>query len=99
MYIHDEVWDLKATPDGGCIIVAGTGDEYEYSETCEGSDKSDQWHVYLIKFSADGDIQWDKTYYPDGGDWAGEAIDLTSDGGAIVAVDNSVFGYLKIAPF
>ena len=99
LYIHDEVWDLKATPDGGCIIVAGTGDEYEYSETCEGSDKSDQWHVYLIKFSADGDIQWDKTYYPDGGDWAGEAIDLTSDGGAIVAVDNSVFGYLKIAPF
>ena len=99
LYIHDEVWDLKATPDGGCIIVAGTGDEYEYSETCEGSDKSDQWHVYLIKFSADGEIQWDKTYYPEGGDWAGEAIDLTSDGGAIVAVDNSVFGYLKIAPF
>ena len=99
LYIHDEVWDLKATPDGGCIIVAGTGDEYEYSENCEDFDKSDQWHVYLIKFSADGEIQWDKTYYPEGGDWAGEAIDLTSDGGAIVAVDNSVFGFLKIAPF
>ena len=102
LYVHDEVWDLKATPDGGCIIVAGTGDEYsEYSENCEGSiDNSNSWHVYLIKYSAEGEIQWDKTYYrSDGGDWAGEAIDLTSDGGAIVAVDNSVFGFLKIAPF
>ena len=62
------MWDLKATPDGGCIIVAGTGDEYEYSENCEDFDKSDQWHVYLIKFSADGEIQCDKTYYPEGGD-------------------------------
>lgn len=102
LYVHDEVWDIKATPDGGCIIVAGTGDEYsEYSENCEGSiDNSNTWHVYLIKYSAEGEIQWDKTYYrSDGGDWAGEAIDLTSDGGAIVAVDNSVFGFLKIATF
>ena len=102
LYIHDEVWDLKATSDGGCIIVAGTGDEYsEYSEKCEGSiDQSDTWHVYLIKFSKNGDIEWDRTYYrTDGGDWAGEAIDLTPDGGAIIAVDNSVFGFLKISPF
>ena len=100
-YIHDEVWDLKATPDGGCIIVAGTGDEYTYSESCEGSiDKSDTWHVYLIKFNSEGDIEWDKTYYDAAGaDWAGEAVDLTSDGGAIIAVDNSLFGFLKIAPF
>ena len=100
-FIHDEVWDLKATPDGGCIIVAGTGDEYTYSESCEGSiDKSDTWHVYLIKFNSEGDIEWDKTYYDSvGADWAGEAIDLTSDGGAIIAVDNSLFGFLKIAPF
>ena len=102
LYIHDEVWDLKATPDGGCIIVAGTGDEYEdYYDECKGSiDNSNTWHVYLIKFSSEGEIQWEKTYYKsDGGDWAGEAIDLTSDGGAIIAVDNSIFGFLKIAPF
>ena len=100
-FIHDEVWDLKATPDGGCIIVAGTGDEYTYSESCEGSiDKSDTWHVYLIKFNSEGDIEWDKTYYDSvGADRAGEAIDLTSDGGAIIAVDNSLFGFLKIVPF
>lgn len=26
-------------------------------------------------------------------------IDLTSDGGAIIAVDNGKFGFLKIKPF
>ena len=29
-------------------------------------------------------------------DWAGEDIDLTDDGGAIIAVDNGRFGFLKI---
>ena len=100
LYIHDEVWDLKATDDGGCIIVAGTGDEYAYEESCSQSkDLSNVWQVYLIKFSSSGEIQWDKTYAPvSGNDWAGEAIDITSDGGAVIAVDNSQFGILKIAP-
>ena len=100
LYIHDEVWDLKATNDGGCIIVAGTGDEYAYEESCSQSkDLSNVWQVYLIKFSSSGEIQWDKTYAPESGDdWAGEAIDITSDGGAVIAVDNSQFGILKIAP-
>ena len=57
-YIHDEVWDLKATSDGGCIIVAGTGDEYAYEGTCSQSkDISNVWQVYLIKFSASGEIE------------------------------------------
>ena len=30
-------------------------------------------------------------------DWAGEDIDLTDDGGAIIAVDNGRFGFLKIS--
>ena len=34
-YIHDETWGIKATNDGGCIIVAGTGDEYgSYKRRC-----------------------------------------------------------------
>ena len=33
----------------------------------------------------------DETY-----DWAGEAIDLTNDGGGIIAVDNGQFGFLRI---
>ena len=30
-------------------------------------------------------------------DWAGEDIDLTSDGGAIIAIDNGEFGFLKLS--
>ena len=101
-YIHDEVWGTKATSDGGCIIVAGTGDEYSaYKRRCgNDGDDSNTWHVYLVKYDGNGNVQWQKTYGDaDGNDWAGEDIDLTTDGGAIVAVDNGSFGFLKISPF
>ena len=100
-YIHDEAWGIKATNDGGCVTIAGTGDEYdEYSE-CDGQDCSDIWNAYLIKFSGAGDVSWQKTFSSydvseEISDWAGEAIDLTNDGGAIIAVDNSQFGFLRI---
>ena len=98
-WIHDETWGIKATPDGGCVIAAGTGDEYSYSE-CNAGVCSDQWEAYIVKFAANGDVDWQETYRPGPGqDWAAEDIDLTSDGGAIVAVDNSQFGFLKLAPF
>ena len=101
-YIHDEVWGIKGTLDGGCIIVAGTGDEYStYKRRCgNDGDDSNTWHVYLVKYDANGNIEWQKTYGDvEGGDWAGEDIDLSTDGGAIVAVDNGSFGFLKISPF
>lgn len=101
-YIHDEVWGIKATSDGGCIIVAGTGDEYStYKRRCgNDGDDSNTWHVYLVKYDGNGNVQWQKTYgEAEGSDWAGEDIDLTADGGAIVAVDNGSFGFLKISPF
>ena len=100
-YIHDEAWGIKATNDGGCITVAGTGDEYNYSE-CNGNDCSDTWNVYLLKYDSSGQLDWETTIssldvsnyaY----DWAGEDIDLTDDGGAIVAVDNGQFGFLKLS--
>ena len=101
-YIHDEVWGIKAISDGGCIIVAGTGDEYStYKRRCgNDGDDSNTWHVYLVKYDGNGNVQWQKTYGDaEGSDWAGEDIDLTADGGAIVAVDNGSFGFLKISPF
>ena len=56
--------------------------------------------VYLIKYSQDGTLEWEATFGPEeGGDWAGEDICLTSDGGAVVAVDNGNFGFLKIDTF
>ena len=101
-FIHDEAWGVKSTADGGCIIVAGTGDEYgRYNRRCgKDGDNSNTWHIYLVKFDAIGNIEWQKTYGGGKGvDWAGEAIDLTSDGGAIVALDNGKFGFVKIEPF
>ena len=102
-YIHDEAWGIVATDDGGCIIVAGTGDEYgRYSETNENG-VSDQWEVYLLQFSSAGDVEWQQTLqaedYGYDGDMAGEDIALTRDGHVIIAVDNGSFGFLKINPF
>ena len=98
-WIHDETWGIKATPDGGCVISAGTGDEYAYSD-CNAGVCSDQWEAYIVKFSSSGGVDWQATYSGGSGeDWAAEDIDLTSDGGAIVAVDNSQFGFLKLEPF
>jgi len=99
-YIHDEVWGLKATDDGGVIVVAGTGDEYEEYSECNGDDCSDSWRVYVIKYADDGTLEWELTFGPSaGGDWAGEDICLSSDGGAVIAVDNGHFGFLKLTPF
>ena len=99
-YIHDEAWDIRATSDGGCIIVAGTGDEYQRYSACQNSVCSDNWAVYVIKYTANGQLEWEQTYaFENGADWAGEAIDLTSDGGAIIGVDNGQFGFLKLSPF
>ena len=49
-YIHDEVWGLRATQDGGAVVVAGTGDEYWSYSTCDGEECSDAWRVYVLKF-------------------------------------------------
>ena len=101
-YIHDEAWGICTTTDGGCIIVAGSGDEYSYSEINE-DDNSNQWVVYVIKYTSDGIVEWEKTFKAEnedeGFDWAGEDIALTSDGNAIIAVDNGTFGFLKISLF
>jgi hypothetical protein len=101
-WIHDETWGIKATCDGGCIISAGTGDEYSYTAHVDGV-SSDQWEAYIVKYDANGNLEWQATYNSDDfgqeGSWAAEDIDLTSDGGAIIAVDNGQFGFLKLAPF
>ena len=97
-FIHDEVWGVAYTDDGGCIITAGTGDEYdEYSASCDNSSEfSNQWKVYSIKFSSDGSIEWEGVYGIESEDWAGEDIDLSLDGKPIIAVDNGEFGFLKL---
>ncbi|MCH2223884.1 MAG: hypothetical protein MK066_03870 [Crocinitomicaceae bacterium] len=101
-FIHDEAWGIQSTNDGGCIVVAGTGDEYgRYRRRCgNNGDNSNTWHVYTIKYDSIGKVEWQCTYGGDKGkDWAGEDIDLTSDGGVIIAVDNGEFGFLRLEPF
>ncbi|MAZ61527.1 MAG: hypothetical protein CMG50_05070 [Candidatus Marinimicrobia bacterium] len=100
-FIHDEAWGIKSTNDGGCVTIAGTGDEYNYSE-CNGNDCSDTWNAYLIKFSNNGSIESETTFssldlFNFAYDWAGEDIDITNDGGAIIAIDSGQFGFLKVS--
>ena len=52
--------------------------------------------MYLIRYDLNGELVWEKTFGGGKGiDWAGEAIDLTNDGGSIIAVDDGSFGFLK----
>ena len=98
-YIHDEAWGVVSTKDGGCIVVAGSGDEYNnYDMTCKNlNQSSNNWVVYLIKYNKSGLIEWEKTFGDKNiGDLAGEDIDLNDDGSIIVAVDDGGFGFLKL---
>ena len=44
-------------------------------------------------------IFWEATYEAEEGDWAGEDLALTLDGGVIIAVDDSGFGFLKLPSY
>ena len=101
LYIHDEAWGVRSTNDGGCVTVAGTGDEYEQYSECNGNICSDIWNAYIIKYDSNGLILWEETFSTidignENYDWAAEDIDLTTDGGAIIAIDNGQFGFLKL---
>ena len=71
--------DVKQTYDLGYILAGCKNDS-----------------AMLIKIDPFGEVVWEKTFGSDEGmDWAGEAIDLTNDGGSIIAVDDGSFGFLK----
>ena len=99
-WIHDEVWGARATPDDGWLIVAGTGDETKkYEGRGHPSGNSGQWKIYLIKTDSKGNLEWEGIFGGRRGDWAGEDVCLTRDGGALVANDCGQFGFTKIKPF
>jgi hypothetical protein len=108
-YIHDEAYGVRQTPDGGYIIVGGSGDENEAYEECgHPAGCSGEWKAYLVKTDADGNLLWQDVYPPTSvGNTAGEYLGLTSDGGYIVYTDTDAFwgtigaeamGFMKIAP-
>ena len=99
-WIHDEVWGARATPDGGWLAVAGSGDETRrYEGRGHPSGPSGQWKIYLIKTDAKGNLEWEGVYGSPEMDWAGEDVCVSADGGALVANDCGAFGFTKISPF
>jgi len=107
-YIHDEAYGIRQTPDGGYVIVGGTGDEYPYSESGSPDGSSDIWKVYLVKVDKNGDLLWQGVYGGNYDNNAGEYLGLTRDGGYIIGSDSddagadqfrpNNFGFMKIAP-
>jgi hypothetical protein len=71
---------IQLTPDGG-YIAAGRVESF-------GAGKSDVW---LLKFDANGDTLWTRTYGGSDSDW-GWFVEQTSDGGYIIAGVTSSFG-------
>lgn len=74
------VGEVRQTNDGG-YIAAGSTSSYGAGNT----------DVLVLKFDANGNIKWKKTYGKSAADWA-YSIQQTSDGGYIVAGFTSSFG-------
>ncbi len=89
--------DVKATPDGGCIVV---GESWSYDGDVTGNKGSgDGW---IVKLDASGNIEWERTL---GGSMqdALRAVALTPDGGYVVvgntsSDDGDVTGF-NVGPF
>ncbi|MBT5531953.1 hypothetical protein HOK31_02765 [Candidatus Poribacteria bacterium] len=105
-YIHDESYGVKQTPDGGFVVIGGTGDEYRYSASGHAFGPSDLWWAYLVRTDPGGDVLWQGLYGALDGNNAGEYVGLTRDGGYVVFTDSDTagsmggenFGLVKIAP-
>ena len=105
-YIHDESYGVQQMPDGGYVMVGGTGDEYEYSASGHEWGRSDLWLAYAVRTDGDGNLLWEGLYGDLGGNNAGEYINLTSDGGFVIFTDSDTagsmgaenFGLMKLAP-
>jgi hypothetical protein len=105
-HIRDESYGVKATCDGGYIMVGGTGDEDSYSASGHPAGPSDIWKSYVVRTDSNGDLLWQGLYGDPTGNNAGEYINLTSDGGYVIFTDSDTagpmrknnFGLMKIAP-
>jgi len=77
---EDAAWSVQQTPDGGYILAGYTGSE--------GAGSPDAW---LIKTDANGNELWDKTFGGTDEDFVW-SVDLTSDGGYILAGETWLYG-------
>jgi hypothetical protein len=105
-HIRDESYGVKAMPDGGFVMVGGSGDEDSYSGRGHPAGRSDIWKCYVVRTDGDGEVLWEGLYGDPESNNAGEYINLTSDGGFVTFNDSdsagsmggSNFGMMKIAP-
>jgi beta-galactosidase len=105
-HIRDECYGVKATSDGGYVMVGGSGDEDRYSGSGHPAGRSDIWKSYVVRTDGSGNLLWEGLYGDPKGNNAGEYINLTSDGGYVIFTDSDTagslgknnFGIMKIAP-
>lgn len=88
----DYAYSIKQTLDGGYIVLGETLSNDGDVILNHGS-----FDIWVLKLSSTGVIQWSKTYGGSGSDYASK-INLTSDGGYIIACntysnDGDVTGY------
>jgi len=104
LWIYDEAYSVKSTPEGGYILAAGTGIEPENVK--DDNNPNNFWSSYVIKTDAYGELQWEHIYKKEGMHNAAEYINICSDGGYIIFLDAdghmengaNAFGFLKITP-
>ena len=78
----EQVWSIKETSDGGCILAATSlSDDGNVSNHHGIGSNHDYW---IIKLDASGTIQWEKSLGGSGDEFV-FSLDKTSDGGYIVA--------------
>jgi hypothetical protein len=78
--IHEDWgWSVMQTTDGGYIIAGGT------------ASFGNDYYVYLIRTTENGDTLWTKTFGGTGSD-CGYSVEQTADGGYIIAGITSSFG-------
>ena len=79
----DGLRDLEVTPDGGVVAIGST--ESIDGDICTVKGINDYW---VLKLDANLEIEWHKTIGGTGADF-GTSIELTSDGGYVVAGHSS----------
>jgi len=104
LWIYDEAYGVKSTPDGGYVLACGTGVEPE--NVSEKDNPNNFWSSYVIKTNGKGELQWEHIYKKEGMHNAAEYINICKDGGYIVFLDAdgffengaNAFGFMKLAP-
>lgn len=78
----EQVWSIKETSDGGCILAATSlSDDGDVSNHHGGEADPDYW---IVKLDANGTIQWEKSFGGSDDEFV-FSMDKTSDGGYIIA--------------